>query len=450
MVRSLLSAAFTATVLVGTALAGAKCTKDSHCPQDTPCCSLYGDCGVGAFCLGGCDPLMSKSFDSCVPGPVCKSGKYTLDNLDDVQTIDKYLGDASKINWQSQGTPAIYTDGNGKKSTLLTMAKGTVGTLMASTHYVWYGKICAKLTTAQGKGVVTAFILMSDVKDEIDFEWVGVDTKNVQSNFYSQGVTNYNNGDNLTLPNGASSVNTEHEYCLDWKQDTLDWSIDGNKMRSLKRSDTWNATSGRFDYPQTPSRIMLSLWPAGLSTNEKGTVEWAGGEIDWNSPYMANGYYYARFSEVTVDCYDAPSGAQKKGSKSYQYTDARGTNDTVAITDKQVILGSLMGTGENPGEAPKSSDPKPTGNVAMVPGGNPGGGVRAENDQSIAPASSATPGAQAPSGNNIVGGGDQQTGFTQGNGDQSAGSTGAGSIVEPAVGGSALAIVLAIVALCAL
>jgi hypothetical protein len=152
---------------------------------------VYGDCGVGAFCLGGCDPLMSHSFDSCVPGPTCKSGTYKLDSLDNVQTIDKYLGDASKIDWQSQGMPAIYTDpGNGQKSTLLTMAKGSVGTLLASTHYVWYGKICAKLTTAQGKGVVTAFILMSDVKDEIDFEWIGVDTGHVQSNFYSQGVTN--------------------------------------------------------------------------------------------------------------------------------------------------------------------------------------------------------------------------------------------------------------------
>jgi beta-glucanase (GH16 family) len=151
---------------------------------------VYGDCGVGAFCLGGCDPLMSHSLDSCVPNPVCKSGKYTLDSLDDVQTIDKYLGDASKINWQSQGMPTIYTDPKTKeKSTLLTMAQGSVGTLLSSTHYVWYGKICAKASTAQGAGVVTAFILMSDVKDEIDFEWIGVDVNDVQSNFYSQGVT---------------------------------------------------------------------------------------------------------------------------------------------------------------------------------------------------------------------------------------------------------------------
>ena len=133
---------------------------------------------------------MSHSFDSCVPGPVCKSGTYKLDDLDDVQTIDKYLGDASKIDWQSQGMPIAYTDPKTKeKATLLTMAQGTVGTLLASTFYVWYGKICSQLSTAQGKGVVTAFILMSDVKDEIDFEWVGADIGVAQSNYYSQGVT---------------------------------------------------------------------------------------------------------------------------------------------------------------------------------------------------------------------------------------------------------------------
>lgn len=70
------------------------------------------------------------------------------------------------------------------------MAPDTVGTLMASTHYVWYGKISATMTSSQGQGVVTAFIMMSDVRDEIDFEFVGTDTEHVQTNFYSQGVTN--------------------------------------------------------------------------------------------------------------------------------------------------------------------------------------------------------------------------------------------------------------------
>jgi len=443
MVRSLLSAAFAATIFAGTALAGAKCTKDSHCPQDTPCCSLYGDCGVGAFCLGGCDPLMSHSFDSCVPGPVCKSGTYSLDSLDDVQTIDKYLGDASKINWQSQGMPTIYTDPKTKeKSTLLTMAQGTVGTLLASTYYVWYGKICAKLSTAQGKGVVTAFILMSDVKDEIDFEWVGVDTGHVQSNYYSQGVTVYTNGENLTVPD-SNTVESMHEYCVDWKEDTLTWTINGKTQRTLERESTWNKTSGRYSYPQTPARVMLSLWPAGLPTNEKGTIDWAGGEIDWNSPYMTNGYYAARFSEVTVDCYDPPEGAQIKGKKTYKYTDEAGTNNTVAITDDVVVLGSLMGTGENPGEAKDNDDSKAT-DVAMVPGGNPGGGAGREVEQTSTAANPNSPAAETDSSSGATAEGQ----FIQGGS-----SMGAGSVVQPGLsrmGGSVFAIVVAIVGLMAL
>ena len=146
----------------------------------------YGQCGVGAYCLGGCDPLFSHSLDSCVPNPQCKSADYKLDSLDDVADIAKYLGDASKANWMSSGRPVSYND----EALLLTMAPDTVGTLLASTHYVWYGKVSATMTTSQGAGVVTAFILMSDAKDEIDFEWIGVDTEHVQSNYYFQGITN--------------------------------------------------------------------------------------------------------------------------------------------------------------------------------------------------------------------------------------------------------------------
>lgn len=145
----------------------------------------YGQCGVGAYCLGGCDPLFSHSLDSCVPAPVCNNDNFKINNLDGVTDITKYLGDASKTNWVATGKPLQYNGG-----VLLTMAQDTVGTLLASSHYVWYGKITAKMTTSQGKGVVTAFIMMSDVKDEIDFEFIGVDIDHAQSNFYSQGVTN--------------------------------------------------------------------------------------------------------------------------------------------------------------------------------------------------------------------------------------------------------------------
>ncbi len=98
--------------------------------------------------------------------------------------ILKYLGDASKADWMVQGEVVQYND-----YTLMTMGKDTPGTVLASTEYMWYGNVKATMKTSRGRGVVTAFILLSDVKDEIDYEWVGVDLGTSQTNYYFQGIT---------------------------------------------------------------------------------------------------------------------------------------------------------------------------------------------------------------------------------------------------------------------
>ena len=88
------------------------------------------------------------------------------------------------------GTPLQTTQ---KDATILTLSEdgdSASGTLLASTTYVWYGKITASLKTSKGAGVVTAFILLSDNKDEIDFEFIGTDLQTAQSNYYFQGITN--------------------------------------------------------------------------------------------------------------------------------------------------------------------------------------------------------------------------------------------------------------------
>lgn len=166
--------------------AAPKCSPSQLCPESAPCCSQYGQCGAGAYCLGGCDPKSSFSLQSCMAAPTCKSGDYKLTSLDTFDKNTEYLGDSSKANWVTSGTAVAY---NGD-SILLTMAPSTVGTLVSSTHYVWYGKISVTMTSSQGQGVVSAFILMSDVKDEIDFEFVGDDVSHAQSNYYYQGITN--------------------------------------------------------------------------------------------------------------------------------------------------------------------------------------------------------------------------------------------------------------------
>lgn len=396
------------------------CNANNPCPASSPCCSSYGFCGVGAYCLGGCDPKYSHSLQSCVAAPVCKDADYKLTSLDSVVPNTQYLGDASKANWVSSGTPVAYNN----EAVLLTMAPSTVGTLLSSTHYVWYGKISATMTTSQGAGVVTAFILMSDVKDEIDFEFVGVDLQHAQSNYYFQGITDYENGGNLTASNTQSDI---HTYTIDWQPDYISWSIDGKVMRTKNRNDTYNSTTQQYHFPQTPARIQLSLWPAGLASNGQGTIEWSGGLVNWDSSAMQNGYYYAMIKEVKVECYDPPSGYKNKGSKSYYYDSAYGTNDTVVTSNNNTILSSFYATGENPSynpDASSSSTSRATGtstsaaaasstNVETVPGDS-GAGTR--GDESANAQLSSSPGDSSGSssaGSSSSGSG--STSFVQGN-----------------------------------
>lgn len=131
--------------------------------------------------------MSSFSIDSCVPAPVCKDKKYTWkgssQNPERITPKQKYLGDSSTTDWVMDGQAITYED-----SLLLTMAKDTVGTVLATSTYMWYGSVTARLKTSRGRGVVTAFILLSDVKDEIDYEYVGVDLKTAQTNYYFQGI----------------------------------------------------------------------------------------------------------------------------------------------------------------------------------------------------------------------------------------------------------------------
>ena len=104
--------------------------------------------------------------------------------------------------------------------------------------------------------------------------------------------------DNELNISAANTESTWHTYTIDWSPDYLNWMVDGVVLRTKLRNETYNSTTGQYHYPQTPSRIQFSLWPAGKSGNAQGTIDWAGGAIDWSSQYMTNGYYYAMVKDV--------------------------------------------------------------------------------------------------------------------------------------------------------
>lgn len=246
----------------------------------------------------------------------------------------------------------------------------------------------------------------------------------------------------------GSTFDQYHTYEIDWQPDQLTWAVDGNVMRTLKKSDTFNKTTNQYHYPQTPARVQLSLWPAGLSKNGQGTVEWAGGLIDWNSQDIeTNGYYYSMFKDVKVQCYDPPKDANAKGDNAYVYTKNDGIESSVAITDDKTVLKSLLGTGTDmdkdyPKAAASASGSAATSDVATVPGlsgagpgtnGQRGGG---EDDTSGSSGSSGGSGVSSAAGSS-------STGFVQGDGGQA--GNGAPPRNERILQGSIFAALVAIV-----
>lgn len=336
-----LTAAF---LLASSAVAKTSCGPGSNCPKDSPCCNAYGECGKGLHCLGGCDPRYSYKLDACMPMPACKSQVYNFNSTDGIVNQNKYLGDADKNPFSYTGDILEYSKDN---SILITMKKESTGTVISSSHYVWFGKIKVTMKTSHRQGVVTDFILMSDVKDEIDYEFIGSDLDHAQSNYYFQGYTDYTNMKKADVDDTYDSF---HTYEVDWTEDKIDYIIDGNTVRTVNKDDTYNETTKNYDFPQTPARLQLGIWPGGDDSQGKGTIDWAGGEIDWDSEDIKKqGYYYASIQSVEIECYDAPSSAGGNGTKSYVFTDKKGTQDKVELSGKDTKLNDDDNTGlDNP------------------------------------------------------------------------------------------------------
>ena len=108
---------------------------------------------------------------------------------------------------------------------VLAMPKKTTGSLVTTTRSFLYGKASLRMKTARSRGVVTAFVLISAIGDEIDFECLGGDLTMVQSNYYSQGQLDYTRMQRF--PVAGDTWATYHTYEIDWDPDRIVWYVDG-------------------------------------------------------------------------------------------------------------------------------------------------------------------------------------------------------------------------------
>jgi beta-glucanase (GH16 family) len=206
-------------------------------------------------------------------------------------------------NWVVDKGNIMNTNTSGGELALL-LTKENGGTRISSTRYLHYGTVTTRLKSGRWGGVVVAAITMSSIKDEVDWEFPGNTTTQTQSNYFWQGYipTDKNNGG--IHKNLQDTFGSYHDYTIDWKPKTLTFSIDGKVVRTVQASNTTDP-QGVTRYPNTPSRVQISIWPAGIPGVSPGTVEWAGGMINWNNPdYTSAGHFYTLIKSVTVKCGD--------------------------------------------------------------------------------------------------------------------------------------------------
>lgn len=140
-------------------------------------------------------------------------------------------------------------------------------------------------------------------------------------------MANYTHGGTANISNSFANY---HDYGLNWTPSQLTWSVDNVVVRTLTKASTLDNSTGIYNYPSSPSRVQLSIWPAGIAAQPIGTQTWAGGLINWTTTdYTQTGYYYALIESVSITC-DSASIA----GASYTY----GANDSTG--GPAVIVGN--------------------------------------------------------------------------------------------------------------
>lgn len=195
--------------------------------------------------------------------------------------------------------------------------------------------------------------------------------------------------------------------------------------------------------------MQLSIWPGGASSNAQGTIDWAGGAIDWDSADIQNyGYDFVTVSSVEIDCYNATSAPGTNNAVSYYYDGEAGTNDTVVNGKNATVLASFLATGTDMDAGASSASASASSSTAQtIPGNSESGGVGSSGTVQGEGSSSSSSDSSSSSSSSSSDCDTDKTSFTQSCETTSAksGAAGAkGEVVVGGLGGSAFAAVVAV------
>lgn len=253
-----------------------------------------------ALLLGSLPHVLAQTSSSCnpttnssgCPADTAFASDYNF-NFNTTPSTNLWTVTAGTIDWTDEGANFTIAE------------KGDSPTIRTE-FYIFGGRIEIWMKAAPGQGIVSSVMLLSDDLDEIDLEFLGGNGTAVQTNYFGKGVNNYTWESDFIVSGGT--VDDYHNYTIDWKEEGMDWYIDGVHVRNLTPAEANNTHS----YPQTPMRVYIGPWAGGDPDNAQGTIEWAGGETDYDD---------GPFTMMVKSCRVTDYG---RGT-AYNYTDMTGT-----------------------------------------------------------------------------------------------------------------------------
>ncbi|ODH14402.1 hypothetical protein ACO22_06587 [Paracoccidioides brasiliensis] len=278
-----------------------------------------GSALVGAQTFTECNPTVK----SCPANPAFGgTGKFSF-----LQSSDRFdvVG----------GLPTYGPDG-----ALLAVVKQGDNPTLVSKFYIMFGYVEFVIKVAPGRGIVSSAVLLSDTLDEIDWEWLGGNNAQVQTNYFGKNQQGtFNRG---AFHSNAGNHDGYNSYAIDWSKDRILWLINGMVVRTL------TAAEAGASYPQTPMQIKAGVWAGGDPSNPPGTIEWAGGETDYKA-----GPYVMGLKSITVTDYSTGS--------EYRYSDKSGTWQSI-----EAVGGKVNGNG-TPGTGPQVESSAPPAEATRPP-----------------------------------------------------------------------------------
>lgn len=208
-------------------------------------------------------------------------------------------------------TTAGKVEYDAEKGGIFTINKQGDSPTIRTNFYFFFGRTEVVMKAATGQGIVSSMMWLSDVLDEVDWEFLGSNDTHGQSNYFAKGRQDYENA----VWHPMTKIQDDyHNYTTVWTKESLEWYIDGDHVRTLYAKDANNTEN----FPQTPVRMSIGIWAGGDPSLPEGTRAWAGGDTNYD-----DGPYNMYVKSVYVE--DGSSG------KEYKYGDDSGSWKSIEV-----------------------------------------------------------------------------------------------------------------------